>query len=288
VAPIGLRHAIVAVGAASLLALPAVASAATLTPSSGGTQANPTPLSGTVEGHLAGNTGGAYDYFQFMYPGDSTPVTLNLTSNDATPLNTGAAGLNVYQNGNLLTTSSASGPFADDAIFTSSTAGPVVVQVFNYDPTSSINFTLSSSGLPAQPAATTTTAPSTATAPTTGSTGSSTTTGASSHTLALNGGSETGHLAANSGGAFATYTLTYPGDGSAETLTLTTDDATPLATSAAGINVYQNGVLLTTSSQSGPFAATAIFTSNTGGPVVVQVFNYDPSAGINYTLTSAH
>lgn len=284
-APLGLRHALVAASAASLLVLPAVANAASVPPTSSGSAANPTPLSGTVQGHLTGNSGGAYDYFQFMYPGDGSTVTLNLTTTDATPLNIGAAGLNVYQDGVLLTTSSANGPFAADAIFTSNTRGPIVVQLFDYDPTSSFNFSLSSTGLATQPAATSTATTATATtAPATSAKPSSTT----SSTLELNGGSVSGNLAANSGGSFATYTLNYPGDGSAETLTLTTDNSTPLATGAAGINIYQNGVLLTTSSQSGPFAADAIFTSNTGGPVVVQVFNYDPAIAISYTLTTAH
>lgn len=286
-APFGLRYALAAAGAASLLALPAAANAAAVSPSSSGSAANPTPLSGTVEGHLSGNSGGAYDYFQFMYPGDGSTVTLNLSTTDATPLNTGAAGLNVYQNGVLLTTSSANGPFADDAIFTSSTAGPIVVQVFDYDPTSSFNFSLSSTGLTSQPAATST-ATSTAATSTAAATAPAKPTSTSSNTLELSNGSVSGRLAANSGGSFATYTLNYPGDSSAETLTLTTDDSTPLATGAAGINVYQNGVLLTTSSQSGTFAVDAIFTSSTSGPVVVQVFNYDPANAINYTLTSAH
>jgi len=118
---------------------------------------NPLPLVGSVDGSLVGNGGGAYAFYQFIYPGDGSTISLTLTTNNATPLNSGAAGVNVYQ-GSTTAAAGRDGPFTDLALFSSTTPGPVLVQVFDYDPANNIAFTLTPKGLPARSTTATTVA----------------------------------------------------------------------------------------------------------------------------------
>lgn len=281
------RRTLLLAGGAAALAVPAAAFTAGPIMAA----AAPQTLTGPVSGQLASNSGGAFALYQFNYPGDGSAVTLTLTTNISAPLDSGAAGVNIYQNGNLMTSASRSGPFTATAIYSSSTSGPLVVQVFNYDPVNSISYTLTPQGLPTQSSSSTSTTSATTTTATAASATTPTTSSSSSSSTSMSGtpqaltGPVSGRLVGNSGGAFALYQFNYRGDGSAVMLTLTTDTATPLASGAAGINIYQNGARVTTSSQSGPFQVTAVYSSSTGGPVVVQVFNYDPANPISYTLT---
>lgn len=282
------RRAFLAVGGVALLALPGAAFAASAT---SGVAGQPQPFAGSASGQLVGNTGGASVSYQFNYPGDGSAVILQLTTNVSAPLDSGAAGINIYQNGNLIISGSRSGPFATTAVFTSSTAGPVVAQIYNYDPANPISYTLTAQGLAAQPASSTTTVSGSATT----ATSSVVATSSSTSAIATSGsegagprpltGPVSGRLVGNTGGAYALYQFSYPGDGSTVMLTLSTDNAAPLNSGAAGVNVYQNGARVTTASPSGPFQVMAVFSSSTAGPVVAQIYNYDPVNPINYTLT---
>lgn len=286
----GLRPGLIAVAAALLLPFPALAAS---TGATGNSPSNPIPLTSPVQGSLAGNSGGSFAYYQFSYPGDGSTVALTLTADNTVPLNTGSAGLNVYQGGALVATSGRYTDNSDLTLFFSHSNDPAIVQVYNYDPANSIDFSVSAQGLPAQTA---TVAPSATAAPmvmpnataapaaTTAAVPSASATPAM---LALNG-SVKGQLIGNTGGSYANYQLTYPGDGSTVSLTLTVDDPTPLTSGAAGFNVYQSGALLTSASQNGQNSAFAFFTSSTGGPITVQVFDYDPMHPITFTLTAQH
>jgi hypothetical protein len=294
-----------AAGGMALLALPQVALAAGTTTTSGSSI-----LTGPVSGTLTGSSSGAFATYEFNYPGNSSPVTFVLTVDQANALRgftgitqqiyhtpSSAAGVNIYQNGVLMVTSTQSSANTATAVFSSAIGGPVTVQVYDYYTPTPINFNLTPTGLPAQAATTTTTSvtstatSSTSSPPVTTSTATSTTSG----TLT---GPVSGNLVGSSSGAFATYTFTYPGNSSPVTFVLTVDQANALRgftgetqriyhtpSSSAGVNVYQNGLLMVTSSQSTPNTATAIFSSSIAGPVTVQVYDFYTPAPINFNLT---
>lgn len=103
-------------------------------------------------------------------------------------------------------------------------------------------------------------------------------------------GSQSGSLTGNTGGSFKTYQITTP-TGAAVTLTLSYAPFDYTYASGIGINVYQAGVsVAAVSGQTGLPASktpTVTFTpSASGGPVLVQLFNYS-SATISYSLTSS-
>ena len=106
--------------------------------------------------------------------------------------------------------------------------------------------------------------------------------------------SQTGTLVGNTGGAFAYYQLSRP-TGSPLTLTLAFGPFDGTTARAIGFNVYQNGARLGGAAgrstglgdSVNDSAPTATVTpSASGGPVLVQLFNYSPSA-VNYTLSSS-
>jgi len=276
-----LRRLLTGGGAAACLLLPGAALADSLAAPAAGTLAsNAIPLSSAITGSLAANSGGSFRYAQFSYPGDSSAVTLNLTVDNALPLETGAAGFNVYQAGNLIGSSSDTSPTTATFDLISSTPGPVLVQVFDYDGSNGINFTLSPQGLAATPAATSPTTSATSTA-------SGASNAAPSKNLPL-GGSAAGTLAGNSGGSFALYSLDYAPNGQDTSLSLAATPADAVTSSAVGFNVFDaNGNLITSGQQTDIGTVGQDITNLAPGSYTVQVFNYDPTTTVSYVLSQA-
>jgi len=101
-------------------------------------------------------------------------------------------------------------------------------------------------------------------------------------------GSASGTLAGNSAGNVATYSLDYAGNGQTETISLTVSPTLPQENGAAGLNVYDSaGNLVGTAQPTAPGAVSITLSNNPAGKYTVQVFNYDPTTTISYTLTAA-
>jgi hypothetical protein len=275
-----LRRLLVGGGAAACLLLPGAALAdSPAAPAAGALPSNPLPLSSAITGSLAANSGGSFRYAQFSYPGDSSTVTLNLTVDNALPLETGAAGFNVYQAGNLIGSSSDTSPTTASFNLISSTPGPVLVQVFDYDGSNGVNFTLSPQGLPAAAASSATTSAT--------STVATASNAAPSQNLPL-GGSAAGTLAGNSGGSFALYSLDYAANGQDTSLSLAVTPADAVTSSAVGFNVFDaNGNLITSGQQTDIGTVSQDITNLAPGNYTVQVFNYDPATTVSYVLSQA-
>lgn len=298
------RRTLLALGGAAALAMPtgafaagtisaipssstasSTASSTSSTTGMGATAAGlPLPLTGPVSGQLVGKSSGAFARYQFTQTGTGSPITFLLTTDNARPLNSGAAGVEIYQNGNLLSTSSPSGPFRQTAIVAPTQGGVIVVQVFNYDPTQTITFTLTPQGLPAQPFVSPTTRASTMTAVATSSTTSRTSTARPTPTPLT--GPTKGLLAGLHGGSFAYYSLPSTGNGQPVTLTLTVYPPVEVTNGAAGLNVYTPDGHLAATTKPGTTAGVAVatFISTSAGTATIQVFNYDPQTTIIYTL----
>lgn len=270
-----LRRLLVGGGAAACLLLPGAALAdSPAAPVAGTLASNAIPLSSAITGSLEANSGGSFRYAQFSYPGDSSTVTLNLTVDNALPLETGAAGFNVYQAGNLIGSSSDTSPTTASFNLISSTPGPVLVQVFDYDGSNGVNFTLSPQGLPAAAASSVTTSTAAAASST-----------APSQNLPL-GGSAAGTLAGNSGGSFALYSLNYAANGQDTSLSLAVTPEDAVTSSAVGFNVFDaNGNLITSGQQTAVGTVSQDITNLASGSYTVQVFNYDPTTTVSYGLS---
>jgi hypothetical protein len=160
--------------------------------------------------------------------------------------------------------------------------GTYVVQVFNYNPQTPIDFTVWIDGMPAQLAA----APAPATAAP-----SPTATSAAGQAADVLDGSTTlqGQLDAGAGGRVALYRFSYPGDGSVYTINLqvTPDDATLLQN--AGFRVYgpqPDKLHVTGGDQPGLVPnVSANLISGDAGTYTVEVYNYDPQRPVSYRLS---
>ena len=130
---------------------PPMAAAAVLIPMAtpvggSGTASSPYVLPGSAdEGILPGNDDGSYVYYTFPYPGDGSTQTITLGFNPIGHDVGDAVFLMLYQDGNLL----AGGNGAESSTlgeiklgFSSSTAGPVLIQVANYNRWRTISYTI--------------------------------------------------------------------------------------------------------------------------------------------------
>jgi hypothetical protein len=254
------------------------------------------PLTGIASGSLTGSTSGAYDYYTFNYPGDGSIATLAYSVAPNDPVTISVTGVNVYQNGTLLATNNAVGnpPGSSSVDFSSTTSGPILVQVYNYGPSLPANFQLQLNGVagasasptpaPAAPGPQGTPAatPAPAPAPLVGD-------GSAAKPFELKT-SASGTLAGNVAGNYVNYSLPYAGDGSTQTINFTFSPNGPDTANGIFINVYQNGTTLSAvqgndNGSNLPGNVMVQFSSTTAGPVVIQVGNYNPSGAINYTIS---
>lgn len=273
-------------GAGLLLALGVAATAAAATPD-GKTAATALPLSLTAgaSGSLTGSAAGSYAYYTFDYPGNGSVGTLAITVSPAEPTLENAVGATLYQAGLTLATMNAVSPTPgmNAVTFSSSTKGPVLIVVYNYDQGATATYHLALSGVAA---------PSTTIAPTpTPSFGPSPTplpAGATSNTPHALTGSASGTLPGNPAGSFAFYTVDYPGDGSVQTVTLTFSPGGVNVGNAIVLSAFQNGTTLASlngSHGTSPGVLPISYSSTTKGPVLIQIANYNPSPTISYTIS---
>jgi hypothetical protein len=230
---------------------------------------------------LGGNAAGAFAYYTVTYPGDGTVATVELWFAPADPVTVSGVGFNVYgPDGTLV---GQGGPSGEDTggdgllVYDYSSTDPVtlLVQVYNYIEGGAISYTITATGFAQAQAAAVEPSAEPAAQP-------ATTTSAAA---------QSGALAGSSQGAFAYYSIAYPGDESVTTIDLWFAPADPVTVSGVGFNVYgPDGTLV---GQGGPSG------EDTGGagllrlgyagsePVtlLVQVYNYIEGTTIHYTLS---
>jgi hypothetical protein len=175
--------------------------------------------------------------------------------------------------------------------FSSSTAGPVLVQVYNYSNGTPVNFQLQLSGVnqstpaPAAPTETPIAAFDTPTAISSSTSGD----GSPSHPFAFNG-SATGQLPGNSAGSFVYYTMPYAGNGAIQSFTFNYSPPGAHVGNAVDVTVFQNGTQLTSVKATqnlgnAPGVVPVSFSSAVAGPVLIQIGNYNPLVTIDYSLS---
>jgi hypothetical protein len=213
-----------------------------------GAAADPVPLQPQQSGQLTGNSGGAFATYGFAYPGDGE-VSFELRVRQ--PNIAGAVGLRLY------------GPSGEVADRKPRQRGEYTVQVYNYDPRLTADYTLTATGLPTPSPAPPTASP--AARPT---------------TTAEPGASDelTGTLpAGGSQGRFALFEFDYPGDGSTYVIKLHVTPDRRDVTDKAGFKLYApNGRLLLTGGGLPGQRPNVVgdFSSRELGTYTVQVYNY--------------
>jgi hypothetical protein len=280
----------IALGALVALALVAGVSAAN---TDGKTAATAMPLTSIASGSITGSTTGAFSYYTFNYPGDGSVGTLTISITPSDPVTEIVVGANLYQNGTLLANMNAVGnpPGVNSVTFSSTTAGPVLVQVYNYSSSTPVSFQLQLSGVnqatPAPAATPTPLIPALATPTLVSSSPQGD--GSPGNPFALSG-TTTGQLPGNAAGSFVYFTYPIAGDGSTQTLHLTFSPRGGEVGTNVFVTVFQNGTQLvsvkgTTNENNPPGVLPVSFVSSVAGPVLVQIGNYDATQTIDYTLS---
>jgi hypothetical protein len=271
-----------------------VATAALAANADGKTASTAIPLNNVVSGNLVGSTAGAFAYYTFNYPGDGSTGTLTLSITPSDPVTEGFLGINVYQAGLQIASENVVGttPGVRSVTFATTTAGPVLVQVWNYGAGLSASYQLQLSGVNqnatpvvAQPTASPA-PPAFGQAPTSNAPSGD---GSAANPFPLSG-SLTGILPGNASGNFVYFTVPSTGDGSIQTIQF---DFTPGGADVGTgvfVNVYQNGVQLsavhaTNNNGNPPGVVPVTYSSTVAGPVLIQVGNYNPSTTISYTIS---
>lgn len=253
------------------------------------------PLSASLSasGVLTGSPIGSFAYYTFNSPGDGRSGTLTLTINPTNPGTTNAVGVNLYQAGSTLLSMNATSsvPGTNSGAFSSATAGPILVQVYNYmsGQTASYTFAITGTTPVAQasstqsPSSVPTTSPSTVVVVPSANNGGKT---ADTALLLPASLSASGSLPGSAVGSFAYYTFNYSGNGRIGTLTLTVNPSDPATTNAVGVHLYQAGTTLLSMNAVSPTPGTntEAFSSTTAGPILVQVYNYLPGQNASYAF----
>jgi len=278
---------ILRIGAGILLALgfSVTAFASTVT-TNGTTPQTAVPVSSSMaaSGSLTGLSNGAFSYYTFDYPGDGSVGTLTIDVSPVDPTTLSSVGVTLWQAGTELANMNSVGPTpgANAVTFSSTTKGPVLVQVYNYLQGEPVSFHLAISGV-TQPAAAPMQPPMAM---------PNATPAAAAGTTAANPIHLTrpvsGTLAGNVAGSFAFYTADYPGDGSQHNVTFSFSPAGADVSNALVVNVYQNGTLLATAqgSQAATLGQLTVpYSSTTAGSVLIQIGNYNPSPTVSYTIS---
>jgi hypothetical protein len=292
--------------AAIVLALGVVSGASAATTSgNGSTPSAATTMSPgaagilTATGSITGSGNGGFAYYTFNYPGHGAVGNLTMSFTPTDPNTSNAVGVNLWQNGVEIASvggASTSTPGAIATSFTSASAGPVLVQAYDYLPGAPVSFQISLSGLPTStPSSTTSGSSSTPSSTTSGS--SSTSSGSSSMSSGAGTASAptaltkamSGSLQGSGTGAFAYYTVPYPGDGSTRTVAVSFSPSDLDTSNGFFVTIYQNGAVIGSSQGTNnggtPGVLSVPFGSTVNAPAVIQLANYNPGTTISYTIS---
>jgi hypothetical protein len=249
-----------------------------------------------VNGGLEGSTAGRFAYYKFTYKGDKSPVTINLQVEPDDALVLKNAGFKLYgpNPGKEYVVGGAQKGLVPNVAgnLIGEEVGEYVVQVYNYNPQTAVGFALLATGLPAQPAPAAprpaapapASAPVSAPAPATAPAAAPTQGGGALATQ----NSFRGRLAPGAGGHFALFEFNYPGNREVYTINAQISPDEGAILEKAGFKVYgpqKDKVYLEGGARKGltPNVSGNLI-SREGGNYVVQVYNYHPTAWVDYEV----
>lgn len=233
-------------------------------------------------GILPGAAAGSFAFFAVDYPGGEQELVIRMTPRPADPSVANQIAFNVYGPDGLIGTSGVAlegDPSVREFRYTDSQPVRLLVQLFNYTMTTTITYSMVATGISAAQATPTVTpaTPHAATPPSP----------APPDTLPEAGPPTTGTLVGSLGGAFATFSLPYAGDGSSVTVEAVVSPDDPVLANAVGINIYApDGHLVAEgTTRATPGRRRATFASDVGGTYTIQLFNYSDGVPVTFDLS---
>ncbi|MHB1135145.1 MAG: hypothetical protein ACYC4L_22460 [Chloroflexota bacterium] len=226
-------------------------------------------------GSLTGNGAGAFRYYRFAYAGANAFVTVRLVWNPGWGLTDAAFGFNIYgPSGHVgeATHIDDDGDSSTRALtFSAALPGDYLVQVYNYAPEQTSNYTVEVIGLAEAPVVAT------------GNTSIEGAVPARGPVFSANGS-----LVGSGGGAFNYFLVEYAGGDSPLDISLAMWPSRWLVEGAYGFNVYEDGTLRISGEEIArdPESATkkAFLQRLEPGKFIVQVYNYAEGVAADYTL----
>lgn len=232
---------------------------------------------------LVGDTGGAVRFYRIDYAGNARPVKIDVTAAPGRDSLGEAFGFKVYGPTGLI--GEAPVEYNEPTwtrfsmTLTSAVAGTYLVQIYNYTNGMAVDFNVQATGLDEATVAAGTAAPVTPV-------GSTAQEPIAFYLPSINVG---GSLLGQAGGVMQYFTVEYPGQGTSMTVNLQYSPPSPYENGAVGFNLYRGDTLLGKGAEVRRDASSAVvsFTvdDGVGGPLLLQVYNYEPGFQTNYVLT---
>jgi hypothetical protein len=228
-----------------------------------------------LTGTLPGSPAGSFAFFAVDYPGGDQELVVRMTPRPADPSVARQIAFNVYGPDGLVGSSqvpSEGDPSVREFRYSDSDPVQLLVQIYNYTLTDTITYTIVATGITERGPMPAATPPPPPEAPV---------------TLPEAGAPVSGTLVGSLAGAFDTYDLPYPGDGSDVTVEATIAPDDPVLANAVGFNIYApSGRLIAESTtRSTPGQRQATFSSDDAGTYTIQIYNYTDGTPVSYTLT---
>ncbi|HHX45328.1 MAG TPA: hypothetical protein GX714_15270 [Chloroflexi bacterium] len=225
-------------------------------------------------GGLPGAPAGSFAFFAVDYPGGEQELVLRMTPRPADPSVANQIAFNVYGPDGPIGSSRTpdeGDPSVREFRYTASSPARLLIQVYNYTLNTTIDYTIVASGIAAA-------APGPAETPPPSQ---------EPQVLPETGPPTSGTIVGSLGGAFATITIPYPGDGSSVTVEATIAPDDPVLEKAVGLNVYtpDGHLIAQATSRSTPGRRQATFSSDVGGSYTVQIYNYTDGTPVSYTVS---
>lgn len=226
-------------------------------------------------GVLPGAPAGSFAFFAIDYPGGDQELVVRMTPRPADPSVANQIAFNVYGPDGLIGASrvpSEGDPSVREFRYSASDPARLLVQLYNYTLTTTINYSIVASGITMTTQAP---APTPSPAP------------EAPATLPEAGGPISGTLVGSRGGAFAFAEIAYPGDASSITVEATVAPDDPVLADAVGLNIYApNGRLIAqATTRSTPGRRVVTFASEVAGTYTAQLYNYSEGTPVHHTIS---
>ncbi len=226
---------------------------------------NDVPLGGT----LTGSRAGAFAYYRIEYPGDDRVISVELSVTPGDPAMMQGVGINLYGPNGFKMGEPVPIGSGVAVLYGDNVRATWIVQVYNYLPDVTVQYSIVARGLPEVPAPTAATvatpvvAPAPAAAP-----------------------RMSGALLGNRGGAFARIPLEYAGDGSEVRYKLIFSPDDPVVVNGVGLTVYgPDGRAWAGQPTGTPGERVVAFSSSVAGRYELVVYNYIEGLVIQYSVS---
>ena len=233
------------------------------------------PQDDVLAGTLEGNPGGAFRYYDLIYPGGNLELSAKLSSTPIFPWSDRAVGMHLYAGDVLVASSSeierTANTVAHSLQFRALHGGALTLQVYNYGTDHDISYTLFLEGTVGPPtAASGNHSPETA------------------YQVTTNQNGILGSVTGSRGGSFSYFNIPHPGGWKTITISLRIDREDRALESLTGFNIYEGGRLtvqrFTSRDHQGLLVARTTIKRGEPTNLGFQLFNYNEGVTLSYRI----